>query len=221
LRMPNLEVAPQIILFFLFTLAHTQTVNKDSQESVQREGYGVNCGWGFRGRNCEEVITCEDLNFCNGHGICARGGICLCDFGWQGEECNHAYCPSNCSGHGSCSSSGEGCICDAGFSGLICNEVQCIGNCTGRGACLPGGICVCQKGFLGAGCEIVDVVAKCSNHGALLSQSLTIPFDAQFLTATAPRMQTPTPHYHANFLELCIVRHLFRRGVVVVAVVDS
>ncbi len=160
------SVSAKTILFIFCFAILIQTTSSDSQPNIQREGHGVNCGWGFRGSNCEEVITCEELNFCNGHGICARGGICLCDYGWKGGACDQAFCPSNCSGHGSCSSTGDGCICDAGFSGIICDEVQCIGNCTGRGACLPGGICICEKGFLGAGCEIVDVVAKCSNHGA-------------------------------------------------------
>lgn len=138
-----------------------------TQQEVSRAGFDLNCGLGFTGLQCQQVVTCEEKNYCNKHGICMRGGRCMCDPGWRGDSCDEAYCPSNCTGHGACMPDGSGCLCDSGFSGTICNKVACFGggNCTGHGACLQGGICQCDKGYLGAGCDQVDVVLKCSNHG--------------------------------------------------------
>ena len=140
----------------------------DAQEQVRRADYATNCGLGFAGLHCSEVVTCEELDYCSGHGLCQRGGFCICDPGWQGPACRQSNCPSQCSGHGSCAATG-GCVCDAGFTGIICNQVICLGggNCTGHGACLPGGICDCEKGYLGGACDIIDVAQKCSNHGAV------------------------------------------------------
>ena len=135
-------------------------------EQVRRADYTTNCGLGFAGLHCDEVITCEELDYCSGHGICQRGGYCICDTGWEGATCKQSYCPSGCSGHGSCAATG-GCVCDAGFTGVICNQVICLGggNCTGHGSCLQGGICHCENGYLGAACDQIDVIQKCSNHG--------------------------------------------------------
>jgi hypothetical protein len=135
-------------------------------EQVRRADYATNCGLGFAGLQCNQVTSCEELDYCSGHGICQRGGFCICDPGWEGATCKQSNCPSLCSGHGSCAASG-GCVCDAGFTGVICNHVICLGggNCTGHGACLSGGICECEKGYLGGACDKIDVAQKCSNNG--------------------------------------------------------
>ena len=61
---------------------------------VRRADYATNCGLGFAGLNCNEVNTCEELDYCSGHGICQRGGFCICDPGWQGASCKQSNCPS-------------------------------------------------------------------------------------------------------------------------------
>jgi hypothetical protein len=100
----------------------------------------------------------------------------MCDIGWEGATCKQSYCPSGCSGHGSCAATG-GCVCDAGFTGMICDSFICLGggNCTGHGACLHGGVCSCEKGYLGAACNVIDVVQKCSNHGETLYSAVFMP----------------------------------------------
>jgi hypothetical protein len=154
-------------IFICFIIEQGFVCNGYDSAEMHRAGFDINCGFGFAGPNCNEVITCEELSYCHGHGVCVRGGMCVCNPGWKGESCNQSFCQSNCSGHGSCLSSGEGCLCDTGYTGKICNNVECLGggNCTGHGICLDGGVCICQKGYFGSGCETIDVAAKCSNHG--------------------------------------------------------
>jgi len=51
-------------------------------QQVRRADYATNCGLGFAGLECNEVMSCEELDYCNGHGMCQRGGFCICDPGW-------------------------------------------------------------------------------------------------------------------------------------------
>ena len=102
--------------------------------------------------------------------------MCVCNPGWKGESCNQSVCPSTCSGHGSCLSTGEGCLCDTRYTGKICDIVECLGggNCTAHGICREGVICIYQKGYFGSGCEAIDVAAKCSNHGINLVSQFSV-----------------------------------------------
>ena len=52
------------------------TSKADTLEQVRGADYKTNCGMGFTGLMCSEVITCESLSYCTGHGICVRGGEC-------------------------------------------------------------------------------------------------------------------------------------------------
>ena len=171
LRQRNGHFSPIVlgVCLALWPMRKFSYVDAYTMEQVRRADYATNCGLGFAGLHCSEVITCEELDYCSGHGICQRGGYCMCDIGWEGATCKQSYCPSGCSGHGSCAATG-GCVCDAGFTGMICDSVICLGggNCTGHGACLDGGVCSCEKGYLGAACNVIDVVQKCSNHGETL-----------------------------------------------------
>lgn len=66
---------------------------------------------GFRGESCD--IICPgydpligDMNsICNGHGVCDLAGICACELGYTGDECQFS-CPVDegniCNGHGTC-----------------------------------------------------------------------------------------------------------------------
>ena len=159
-------VSVLVVCLALWPMDKISNADAYTLEQVRRADYSTNCGMGFAGLHCSEVMTCEELDYCSGHGICQRGGYCVCDPGWEGATCKQSYCPSGCSGHGACAATG-GCVCDAGFAGTICDQVICLGNgnCTGHGACLEGGICACEKGYLGAACNVIDDDEKCSNHG--------------------------------------------------------
>jgi len=51
-------------------------------QQARRVDYVTNCGHGFAGLECNEVMSCEELDYCSGHGMCQRGGLCICDPGW-------------------------------------------------------------------------------------------------------------------------------------------
>ncbi|CAJ1458165.1 unnamed protein product, partial [Effrenium voratum] len=100
-------------------------------------------GWG--GDNCELCAEgffpapstaspscttfCSDWSTCGGHGTCNPFGICQCDQGWAGRNCDHCeenwyplgacdvYCTpeETCSHHGVCSSYGL-CLCEDGWT---------------------------------------------------------------------------------------------------------
>ncbi|XP_062573722.1 attractin-like protein 1, partial [Saccostrea cucullata] len=55
---------------------------------------------------------------CSGRGACS-GDICVCDAGYQGEDCGDIICPSNCSLNGDCVN--NQCQCHAGFTGADCS----------------------------------------------------------------------------------------------------
>jgi hypothetical protein len=178
LRRRNGHFSPIVlgVCLALWPMRKLSNVDAYTMEQVRRTDYATNCGLGFAGLHCSELITCKELDYCSGHGICQRGGYCMCDIGWEGATCKQSYCPSGCSGHGSCAATG-GCVCDAGFTGMICDSFICLGggNCTGHGACLHGGVCSCEKGYLGAACDVIDVVQICSNHGETLYSAVFMP----------------------------------------------
>lgn len=64
---------------------------------------------------------------CSGHGVYG-GGVCHCDEGWKGQECdtpdNECVDPQ-CGGRGTCVR-GE-CKCQPGWTGENCEEGQCTG----------------------------------------------------------------------------------------------
>jgi hypothetical protein len=66
---------------------------------------------GFRGEACDTICPgydplIGDMNsICNGHGVCDLSGMCACDLGYTGDECQFT-CPVDegniCNGHGTC-----------------------------------------------------------------------------------------------------------------------
>ena len=91
-----------------------------------QEGFGPLTPGGVndcRGRLCATA--------CGPHGACDSGvGECACEPGWTGPLCAEQGCPSMCSGHGVCNTSGTvaACQCDAGFTGADCAARACAGD---------------------------------------------------------------------------------------------
>ena len=91
-----------------------------------QEGFGPLTPGGVndcRGRLCATA--------CGPQGACDSGvGECACEPGWTGPLCAEQGCPSMCSGHGVCNTSGTvaACQCDAGFTGADCAARACTGD---------------------------------------------------------------------------------------------
>ncbi len=63
---------------------------------------------------CEDMICPND---CNGNGKC-HNFKCLCNPGWEGEECNRKGCSIECKNGGYCFD-GK-CACPSGYKGESC-----------------------------------------------------------------------------------------------------
>lgn len=158
-------------------------------EQVRRADYTTNCGLGFAGLHCDEVMTCEELDYCSGHGICQRGGYCICDTGWQGAACKQSYCPSGCSGHGSCAATG-GCVCDAGFTGVICDQVICLG-----GGIALGMVLACRAAFATARMDIsAQPATKSTSHKSVRITVMTCSYNCCMMVVVIAIRMTGAVH---------------------------
>eukprot|EP00300_Choanocystis_sp_HF-7_P027017 c32080_g1_i1.p1 GENE.c32080_g1_i1~~c32080_g1_i1.p1 ORF type:complete len:1363 (-),score=228.54 c32080_g1_i1:31-4119(-) len=78
------------------------------------------CEESYSGIDCSEGGGCP--NACRGNGECIENS-CLCYPGYSGPDCQKStlFCPSSCTKHGHCLSSGV-CSCFPGWTGLDCAE---------------------------------------------------------------------------------------------------
>jgi len=88
-------------------------------------------------------------------------GVCICETGWMGAECDVRACPCNCKGNGLCLPDGK-CKCFPGYRGADCGTAMCKGSplvggreCGGpaHGTCGQDGACHCKPGWGGEACE--------------------------------------------------------------------
>lgn len=126
------------------------------------------CESGYRGTQCE--IPCpgieEGAKSCHGHGSCSIDyevsppkAQCQCVDLYVGDACQ-IKCPGEndqeCTGHGTCVTSGgnASCICETSplpWNGRSCNCTDLL-SCNGRGVC-ESGQCKCQGNFDGKNCR--------------------------------------------------------------------
>ena len=130
------------------------------------------CVEGFVGPNCEF----SDATTCSGNGLVRADGSCVCDAGWNGDNCALPVCEPGFVGaecgysnattcndlgfvdfDGTCSCIGnatgmncEGCL--PGTAGPECRYSDLV-NCNGQGAVQPDGSCICSGLFAGDFCE--------------------------------------------------------------------
>lgn len=148
------------------------------------------CFEGFSGAHCGTV----DVNYanqcpdhCSGHGTCQliSEPHCVCDKGWQGENCAASACGTQyngrvCSGHGVCDVNSEGlgaCACDPAYSNGALGECEvsaCPDDCSGRGVCQANGTCACNAGFAGEACKTI-VSAKKAAKAAVAANLVQKP----------------------------------------------
>ncbi|KAK6741696.1 hypothetical protein RB195_009519 [Necator americanus] len=88
-------------------------------------------------------------------------GVCRCDQGWEGVDCEREVCPPCL--HGACMSGL--CVCETGWSGDLCDEAECAIGCLEHGKCLKNGTCACDKGWNGENCFVDGCPLSCSGHG--------------------------------------------------------
>ncbi|KAL6728566.1 hypothetical protein Aduo_010328 [Ancylostoma duodenale] len=97
---------------------------------------------------------------CNNRGKFVAG-VCRCNQGWEGVECEREVCPP-CQ-HGVCMNGL--CVCETGWSGDLCDQAECPIGCLEHGKCLKNGTCVCDKGWNGDNCYMEGCPLSCSGHG--------------------------------------------------------
>jgi len=97
----------------------------------------------------EDDCECE-------HGVCSEfKGLCFCEPGWKGEDCDEFTCAdlNNCN-HGTCVGP-NACRCDQGWrtaaAGAPCNEFHCLdlAGCNGHGSCTGPNVCDCDADWKG------------------------------------------------------------------------
>ncbi|MCO6436693.1 MAG: hypothetical protein J5J06_06350 [Phycisphaerae bacterium] len=89
------------------------------------------------------------------HGVCsAFGGLCFCDRGWEGEDCDEFHCRDvrNCN-HGKCVGPNT-CRCDSGWESIgsiPCATFHCrqLKNCNRNGFCIGPNVCRCDADWQG------------------------------------------------------------------------
>jgi hypothetical protein len=112
-------------------------------------------------------------------GLTSRVGVCLCDPGWVGPDCDVPGCASNCSGHGACvrrSANLSSCVCDATWMGNDCSQRfngTCGAGCSGHGTCLfphtTNATCMCDPLWTGSDCSRSRTgicLQNCSSRGS-------------------------------------------------------
>ena len=154
------------------------TCNQVTKQCNCENGYkaAINCS--FDNTKCENLNYCSNNGYCTDiggvcvcfsgwfgndcscknncvHGTCPQNAdTCVCTQGYTGTDCSIAPsdCPSNCSGHGTCT--GGKCSCTQGYTGTDCSIApsDCPNNCSGNGTC-TGGKCSCTQGYTGTDCS--------------------------------------------------------------------
>uniref|UniRef100_A0A0A9ZF81 Tenascin-X n=1 Tax=Lygus hesperus TaxID=30085 RepID=A0A0A9ZF81_LYGHE len=103
-------------------------------------------------------------NNCGNHGVCnPHTGLCVCDHGYQGENCallNSISCTVYGCKHGTCDTSTDRCVCDDGYYGYDCTITlydyrASIAACNYHGTYNPlTGTCDCDSDYSGSDCTI-------------------------------------------------------------------
>merc|ERR1711871_28000 len=102
-----------------------------------------------------------------GGGVCnGFKGECKCKTseGFSGPLCD-IYCPSSCSGHGTCNTTMKRCICDSTYGGPACDDRLCP-SCLNNGVCVEKDFsCMCTPLWEGEDCSNKACVNKCNDVG--------------------------------------------------------
>jgi hypothetical protein len=128
---------------------------------------GCQCYPGYVGADCAQVLERDCKNDCSGHGKCRTADSqCVCDEGYDGDDCSEGHCPRDCSGHGTCMTEPQlYCQCSFGYVGMDCASKICPNDCSGHGYCEASGTCKCHHGYSSADCSSGECPNDCSGNG--------------------------------------------------------
>ena len=128
---------------------------------------GCECYPGYAGVDCSGVLEKDCKNDCSGHGKCRTAdATCVCDVGYDGDDCAVGQCVNDCSGHGTCMTEPQlYCQCFFGYVGMDCNAKICPNDCSGHGYCGSDGNCTCLPGYSGYDCSTGACRDNCNEHG--------------------------------------------------------
>ncbi|KAN0016252.1 hypothetical protein ACTFIU_006215 [Dictyostelium citrinum] len=100
------------------------------------------------------------------HGICNKyNGLCNCNNGTYGDQCQYIECPLNCSTpNGICDKNTGICDCDNKYSGESCDFILCPLNCSTPNGVCDGktGQCDCDDKHSGESCQLLECQLDCS-----------------------------------------------------------
>ncbi|KAN0035497.1 hypothetical protein ACTA71_004769 [Dictyostelium dimigraforme] len=100
------------------------------------------------------------------HGTCNKyDGLCVCDNGTYGDQCQYIECPLNCSTpNGTCDRNTGICTCDNNHSGDSCDFILCPLNCSTPNGICDGktGDCICDGKHSGDSCQFTECPFNCS-----------------------------------------------------------
>ncbi|KAN0028272.1 hypothetical protein ACTFIV_010112 [Dictyostelium citrinum] len=100
------------------------------------------------------------------HGICNKyNGLCNCNNGTYGNQCQYIECPLDCSTpNGICDKNTGICDCEDKYSGEGCDFILCPLNCsTPNGVCNgKTGHCNCDDKHSGESCQLIECPLDCS-----------------------------------------------------------
>ncbi|UYV68300.1 WIF1 [Cordylochernes scorpioides] len=88
---------------------------------------------------------------CMNNGTCVSPGVCSCQDGYQGPQCEGGICSLPCLNGGKCNQK-DTCSCRRGYYGPRCEYSKCVIPCL-NGRCVGVNRCRCFKGFIGAQCD--------------------------------------------------------------------
>ncbi|GMS89781.1 hypothetical protein PENTCL1PPCAC_11956 [Pristionchus entomophagus] len=109
-----------------------------------------------------DLFSSSSSESCTNHGRLTEEGLCECERGWTGEDCDQATCSPSCI-NGECR---EGkCECIAGWKGVACGRRECPEGCEDHGKCGDDGKCTCNKGWNGANCYQEGCGNGCGGRG--------------------------------------------------------
>ncbi|GMT19588.1 hypothetical protein PFISCL1PPCAC_10885, partial [Pristionchus fissidentatus] len=109
-----------------------------------------------------DIFSASSSESCSHHGRLSADGLCECENGWKGEDCDQARCSPACL-NGECKE--NKCVCLPGWRGSACGRRECPEGCGDHGKCGDDGKCTCDKGWNGGNCYEEGCPSDCGEKG--------------------------------------------------------